>query len=321
MIKLKALTLKNCIIQAPMAGCTDLAFRLLSRSFGMELAYLEMVAAEALIRNNKNTVEIMKTMPQDKPLGAQLVGGRPKAMAEAAKMVEDLGFDVLDLNLGCPVPKIAGKGAGSALLSKPEEVREIFIQVVKSVSKIPVTVKMRLGVEDRSGKQAIVIAKIAEECGLDAVTIHGRTRKQGYSEAADYEAIRRVKDSVRIPVIGNGDVFCAADALRMKEIAHIDGIMIGRGSLGNPWLFRNAENALEGLPELPKPSIEEKKKVLLRHLGLELEYRPEKTTLCHMRRIACWYFKNLPGVTDFRSAINTCESIPKMRKLIEDFSH
>ena len=319
MIQLKSLQLKSSVIQSPMAGCTDLAYRLLSRAFGMEFAFLEMVSAEALVRGNDGTNEIMKTVSEDRPLGAQLVGCRAEAMAEAAKMVEGLGYDLLDLNLGCPVPKIYGNGAGSALLAKPEDAKNIFTQVVKAVKKIPVTVKMRLGVKDGSGEEAAKIAKIAEDCGVDAITVHGRTREQGYSGFADYEAIRRVKVAVKIPVIGNGDVWSGGDALRMKNTAHVDGIMIGRGGLGNPWIFKQIDSALLGQAFFYEPTLEEKKKTVLRHLDLELRHRDEKMALLHMRRIACWYFKNLPGVSEFRGAVNTCSSISEMRDLIGKF--
>lgn len=303
-----------------MAGCTDLAYRLLSRTYGMEFCFLEMVSAESLIRQNTGAEELMKTVPEDKPLGAQLVGCRPEAMGEAATIVEDLGYDLLDLNFGCPVPKIAGQGAGSALLGEPDKTKEIFKAVMKSIKKIPVTVKMRLGVQDASGEEAAQIAKIAEECGLSAITVHGRTRSQGYSGFADYDAIRKVKDAVKIPVIGNGDVLNSADAQRMKQTAGVDGIMIGRGGLGNPWIFKSIEYALEGSPSEAEPTLQDKKNALLRHFALELEFRDEKQALLHMRRIACWYFKNLPGVAEFRGAVNTCLSADVMRKLIEDFS-
>ena len=320
MLKLKSFTLKSNVIQSPMAGCTDLAYRLLSRSYGMEFAFLEMVSAESLIRGNEGAEELMKTLPEDKPLGAQLMGCRPEAMAEGAQKVEALGYDLLDLNLGCPAPKVAGKGSGSALLARPDDCRKIFTAVVKAVKKIPVTVKMRLGVEDASGNEAVAVAKIAEECGIDAVTVHGRTRVQGYSGFADYHAIRRVKEAVRIPVIGNGDVLSGEDAQRLLGITGCNGVMIGRGGLGNPWIFKNVQGVLEGRTALPEASFEEKKKALLRHFELELAHRNEKMAVLHMRRIACWYFKNLPGVAEFRAAVNTCTSASLMRQLIEDFS-
>jgi len=319
MLKLKSLTLKSSVISSPMAACTDLAYRMISREHGLEFCFLEMVAAESLVRDNNATKELMKTIPEDKPLGAQLVGCRAQAMGEAAGMVEAMGYDLLDLNLGCPVPKIAGKGAGSALLARPDECREIFTAVVRNVKRIPVTVKMRLGVSDASGAEAARVAKIAEECGITAVSVHGRTRVQGYSGQADYHAIARVKEAVSIPVIGNGDVCSGEDARRMLAITGCDGVMIGRGGMGNPWIFKSVENVLAGKDPLPEPSAEDKKKALLRHLELELLYREERSVLYYMRRIACWYFKGLPGVAEFRGNINTAESIAQVKDYIRNF--
>ena len=321
MLKLKNLTIKSSVIQSPMAGCTDLAYRLLSRDYGMEFCFLEMVSAEGLVRGNANTDELMKTVAEDRPLGAQIVGWRPEAMAEAGHIIEDLGYGLLDINFGCPVPKIAGRGAGSALLACPGPAREIFRAVRKRVRKIPVTVKMRLGVADPSGAEAANIAKIAEEEGLDMVTVHGRTRVQGYSGNANYDSIKRVKDAVKqIPVLGNGDINSPEDAKRMLDITGCDGMMIGRGGLGNPWLFKRIERSLNGEDPGPEPSFEDKKKALLKHMELELAHRDEYTVVCHMRRIACWYFKNMPGVAEFRGRINTTKSAHELRALIVNFN-
>lgn len=319
MLRLKSLTLRSNVIQSPMAGCTDLAYRLVAREYGMEFCFLEMVAAESLIRDNEATLELMKTSEKDRPLGAQLMGCNPESMGRAAAMVEGMGYDLVDLNLGCPAPKVAGKGSGSALLANPEGCRAIFTEVRKNVKRLPLTVKMRLGVADPSGREAAEVARIAEECGVDAVSVHGRTRVQGYTGSANYESIARVKEAVKtIPVIGNGDVLSGEHAKRMLRVTSCDGVMIGRGGLGNPWIFKSVENVLAGDEPLPEPSFEEKKKALLRHFELEVEHRDERA-LYPMRRVACWYFKNLPGVAAFRGAINTCESIERMRELIETF--
>jgi len=318
MLKIKSLTLKNPVIQAPLAGYTDLAFRLLCREHGMGLAFIEMVAAEGLIRQNKKTFEIMETCEADRPLGGQLVGNRPAAMAEAARLIERMGFDVLDINMGCPVPKIAGKGAGCALMAKPKEAEAVIRAVVEAV-RIPVTVKMRLGLKDASGKEACALARIAEDAGVSAVSVHGRTQAQGYSGKADYDAIRRVKESVRIPVIGNGDVFSAEDALRLAEVSKADGLMIGRGSLGHPWIFEEIRLALERKTPKTAPSIEDKKKALLRHLELELRHKAEKLAILYMRHLAPWYFKNLPGSKEFRIAVNACTQAKRLQKIIKEF--
>ena len=319
MLKLKSLELRSHVISSPMAACTDLAYRLLSREYGLEFCFLEMVSAESLVRENEATRDLMKTVPQDKPLGAQLVGCNPESMGEAAAMIEGMGYDLLDLNLGCPVPKVTGKGEGSALLERPEECREIFTAVTRNVTKIPVTVKTRLGVKDPSGKEAVRVAQIAEDSGLSAISVHGRTREQGYSGKADYEAIRRVKEAVKIPVIGNGDILNCEDARRMLQVSGCDGVMIGRGGLGNPWIFKQVADTIAGKVPAPEPSGEEKKQALLRHLALELEYREEQVVVFYMRRIAAWYFKGFAGVAEFRVNINTAQSIAEVRRLIEDF--
>ena len=317
-LQLKSFLLPTRVIQSPMANCTDLPFRLLARRYGMRLAFLEMVSAEGLLRENRDTRELMETIPEDRPLGTQLVGCDAARMGEAAARVEALGYDWLDLNLGCPVPKVTGKGGGSALLREPDTARAIFTSVARAIKCIPLTVKMRLGYADATGAEAAHIARIAEDCGVDAVSVHGRTREQGYAGTADYAAIGRVKAAVRIPVFGNGDVVDGESARRLLAVSGCDGVLLGRGALGNPWIYRQVEAALEGGAPVPSPSFAEKKRALLEHLELQVRYC-ERSAVVEMRRIAPWYFKEVPGVADFRGRINRAQSLDEVRSLIEGF--
>ena len=239
-------------------------------------------------------------------------------MADAAEMIEGMGFDLLDLNLGCPVPKITSPGAGSALLREPEKAKAIFNAVIKRIKKIPVTVKMRLGFEDGSGKEAAVIAKHAEDSGFSAVAVHGRTRKQGYTGIADWGAIRLVKDAVKIPVWGNGDVFSGDAALKMLATTGCDGVMVGRGALGNPWIYQNISAAMNG-DAVFTPGIDDLKKAALRHLELEETMEDPRSALLKSRRIACWYFKNQPGVHRLRDKLHRSMSFVELREHILDF--
>ena len=316
MMQLKSLTMP-AVVQSPMANCTDLAFRLIARSLGMRFAFLEMVSAEALVRHARQTAEMMQTVPEDRPLGAQLVGCDPVVMGAAAAMIEGMGFDLVDLNLGCPVPKVVSKGGGSMLLREPDTAARIFDRVVRAVKRIPVTVKMRLGFSDGSGQEAARIARLAQDSGVNAVAVHGRTREQGYTGRASYEAIRRVKESVSIPVIGNGDVVDGASALRLRDVSGCDGVMLGRGALGNPWIYREIEAVLDGAPPPPAPTPEERRHVALRHLDLQRRYDHEP--LGPLRRIMTWYFRGWPGAADLRDRINRAQSVDEIRALAETF--
>lgn len=346
MIKLGKLSLKTPVFQSPMADCTDIAFRLISREHGLELAFTEMISAEALARENKRTLPLVRRIPGDlpdsyypfqkkcqdgphfgsakidknwdRPLGAQLVGHNPSSMGRAAAMIEAMGFEILDLNFGCPVRKVTGPGAGSALLQRPDLAAKIFKNVITHVTKIPVTVKMRTGFTDPSGKEALSIARLAEEHGLSAVTIHGRTRAQGYTGKADWGVIGLVKKNLKIPVFGNGDIFTPEDAKHMMEMTGCDGVAVGRGGLGNPWLYAGIRSVLAGHTPNP-PSFAEKKRVALEHIRLEVEHEGEKMGVLQSRKIAAWYFKGCSNVAQLRNKTNRATTLKEMTALILNY--
>lgn len=319
-LKLGPLSLPSRIIQSPMAACTDLPFRLIAREKGLGFSFLEMVSSQALVRDNEKTLRLLKTVPEDKPLGAQLLGCDPAIMAEAAAIVESLGFDLLDLNLGCPVKKVTSNGEGSALLREPEKAETVFKAVRAAVKRIPVSVKMRIGFQDPSGAEAVELAKRAQACGFDAVTVHGRTQAQGYSGTADYAAIGKVKSAVGIPVIGNGDVLGPGDARRLREASGCDGVMIGRAGLGNPWIYANLDRALSGEAGSPYiPEVRERRETLLRHFDLELFHLGEHYAAVNMRRIVFWYTGGLPGAKALRVAVCRTMEVGLIRRMLEDF--
>ena len=322
MLSLKGLNLRSGVLQSPLAACTDLAFRLVARRRGMEFAFLEMVSAHALVQKNGKTLEMLKTVAEDRPLGAQLVGCDPAMMGDAAAIVEGLGFDSLDINFGCPVPKITGggDGAGSAMLRQPEKAEEIFKAMVSNVKRIPVTVKMRSGYSDPTGLEAVEIATRAEACGLSAVTVHGRTREQKYQGKADYDAIGRVKAAVKIPVIGNGDVASADDAKRLLAASGCDAVMIGRGGLGNPWVYRNVSGGLADPAFAPQaPTLEERLEALLEHQALEAAHESAWHAVVTMRRVICWYTTGITGGAEFRAAFCRLDSSASQRERIMEF--
>jgi len=314
-MKIGNVTLDNNIILAPMAGVTDLPFRLLCKEQGAGLLCMEMVSAKAIYYNNKNTEALMEIDEREHPISLQLFGSDADIMSEMAKKIEERPFDILDINMGCPVPKVAGNGEGSALMKNPELVREIVSKVVRATCK-PVTVKIRKGF-DEEHVNAVEIAKIIEDCGGAAVAVHGRTREQYYSGKADWEIIRQVKEAVSIPVIGNGDVTGPEAAQKMLEETGVDGIMVGRAARGNPWIFRQIRDYLESgiLPE--KPDFEEVRRMMLRHAKIQLEYKGEYTGIREMRKHVAWYTAGYPNSARLRAKINEVESYEELTALLK----
>ena len=307
--------LDNNVILAPMAGVSDLPFRLLCRQMGAGLVCMEMVSAKAILYNNKNTDSLMEIHPEELPVSLQLFGSDPDIISEQAKRIEERPFAILDINMGCPVPKVVNNGEGSALLKNPKLVEEILTKLVKAVNK-PVTVKIRRGFDENS-INAVEIAKIAESCGAAAVAVHGRTREQYYSGKADWDIIAAVKDAVKIPVIGNGDVDSPQAAEAILKHTGCDGVMIGRAAQGNPWIFRDVVSYLEtGVIPAP-PTNAEKKEIILRHAALQLEYKGEYTGVREMRKHLSWYTVGMPHSAKFRQTINTMESMEELVQGVE----
>lgn len=319
MLKLKTLILPSTVIQAPMAGCTDLAFRMIARARGMTFAFLEMALAEAIVRGNKKTLDLLKSAPWDRPLGAQLVGSNPESMAEAAGILEEMGFELIDINCGCPARKITVSGSGAALLGNPLLAREIFQKVVKKVKRIPVTVKIRKGFSDPSGQEAILLARYAEDSGVAAVAVHGRTRSDSYSKDSDRTIIREVKKALKIPVIGNGDIFTGRDAQELTAETGCDAVMIGRGGLGNPWIYCEAAAAISNSEAPARPSFSEIRDTALQHLDQSVTLHGERVGTLKFRQIGCWYFRGLPGIARLRHAINNSDTSGRMKTCLLEF--
>lgn len=297
-----------------MAGVTDLPFRLLCREQGAGLLCMEMVSAKAIYYNNRNTESLLEIHPDEQPVSLQLFGSDPAIMSEMAKRIEERPFAILDINMGCPVPKVVKNGEGSALMKNPKLVYEIVSAIVKAISK-PVTVKIRKGFDDNH-VNAVEIAKIIEEAGAAAVAVHGRTREQYYSGKADWDIIRQVKEAVSIPVIGNGDVTSPQNADELVKQTGCDGIMIARGAQGNPWIFSEMIHWEETGELPPRPDKDEVREMMLRHARLQLEYKGEFSGIREMRKHVAWYTKGLKGAARLREKVNAVESLEELENLL-----
>ena len=315
-LKIGNVELENNVILAPMAGVTDMPYRILCREQGAGLVCMEMVSAKAILYKNKNTQELLKVDERERPVSLQLFGSDPDIVADIAASLEDGPYDIFDINMGCPVPKIVKNGEGSALMRNPKLVEEILTKLVKAVKK-PVTVKFRKGFDDTC-INAVEIAKIAESAGVAAVAVHGRTREQYYSGKADWNIIREVKKAVKIPVIGNGDVFTPEDAGRLLEQTGCDGIMVARGAKGNPWLFKRILHYLETGELLPPPTAEEVKRMIVRHGTLQTEFRGEEIAMREMRKHVAWYTAGFPHSSALRNDINQVETLEELERLVDE---
>lgn len=314
MIKLGTIELDNPFLMAPLAGITDIPMRRLCKEQGAAMVYSEMISAKGLCYNDRNTERLLLTNPEEAPLMYQLFGSEPDIMAQAADKLRDRPNAGIDINMGCPVPKVVRNGEGSALLKTPELLYDVVKAVVDAAGK-PVTGKIRMGWDDDS-VNAVEIAKAIEEAGAVAVGVHGRTRMQYYSGKADWDIIRQVKEAVNIPVIGNGDVFAGEDAIRMMKETGCDLVMVARGALGNPWIFRDAIALWKGEEKPPAPATEDKVKTMLRHLEELAELKGERIAVNEMRKHAGWYLKGVHGSAAIRREINTISDISLLKETL-----
>lgn len=315
-LKIGNVVLENNLILAPMAGVTDLPFRILCKEQGAGLICMEMVSAKAILYKNKNTKELLTIDEGEHPVSLQLFGSDPDIISEIAKQIEELPFDILDINMGCPVPKVVKNGEGCALMKRPLLAGKIIEKTARAIQK-PVTVKIRKGF-DACHVNAAEMARIAEESGAAAIAVHGRTREQFYSGTADWEIIRQVKEAVSIPVIGNGDLLHGKDVKRMREQTGCDGFMVARGAQGNPWIFKSMLYFLETGEELPKPSVSEMAEMMLRHARMLIAYKGDYTGIREMRKHASWYTNGYRNAAKLRTRINEVESYGELCALLEE---
>lgn len=306
-------TLENNLILAPMAGVSDLPFRLLCREQGAGLVCMEMVSAKAILYKNRNTEELLTIDPKEHPVSLQLFGSDPDIISEIAKQIEERPFDILDLNMGCPVPKVVNNGDGSALMKNPRLAGEIIEKTVRAIKK-PLTVKIRKGFDD-AHVNAVELAHIAQESGAAAVAVHGRTREQYYAGHADWDIIRQVKEAVSIPVIGNGDIRTPEDVAAMAEQTGCDGYMIARGAEGNPWIFRQILHYFETGEHLARPDFSEVTEMLLRHAKMQIDCKGDYTGIREIRKHAAWYTAGYRNSSKLRGRINEVENYEQLEAL------
>lgn len=310
-------TLENNLILAPMAGVSDLPFRLLCREQGAGLVCMEMVSAKAILYKNRNTEELLTIDPKEHPVSLQLFGSDPDIISEIAKQIEERPFDILDLNMGCPVPKVVNNGDGSALMKNPRLAGEIIEKTARAIKK-PLTVKIRKGFDD-AHVNAVELAHIAQESGAAAVAVHGRTREQYYAGHADWDIIRQVKEAVSIPVIGNGDIRTPEDVAAMAEQTGCDGYMIARGAEGNPWIFRQILHYFETGEHLSRPDFSEVTEMLLRHAKMQIDCKGDYTGIREIRKHAAWYTAGYPHGARLRVAINQVENYEQLETLLMEY--